>query len=367
MVIKMKLINHSSFNFRNIERAEIEPHDEMNIIYGKNGQGKTNLIESIWLMTGFYSFRARKNIQLIKEGCENAKIESKFYSQGREQNASLTIGKAKELTLNGVKEESPRAIMGSFYSVVFSPSTLGIVQNGPADRRKMLDIALSLTKPNYALTMSRYLRIVDQRNSLLKKLGEECFKTGYIQPWDEELVKTGASIVKYRLDYIEKLSEVSSEIYKGISSGREIFGFCYDFSRDNIDEEEIRKKLREDLERSRESDIKRLYTNTGPHTHDLVLFVNGRDARVYGSRGQQRSCALALKLGEASIIEKTTGESPVVLLDDVMSELDEDRQSFILNYLDNRQIFITCCDPANLMRTCRGKIFEVNEGKVSAK
>ncbi len=336
----------------------------MNIIYGENGQGKTNIIESIWLLTGFYSFRARKNAQLIQQGGDEAEICDRFYSHMREQNAVMKINKKKEITLNGIKEESPRVMMGKYYAVVFSPATLGLVQDGPGERRKMLDIALSLIKPNYAVIMSRYLRVLDQRNALLKKMGERSFENDYIMPWDTELANLGAKIIKYRLDYIEMLSEISTEIYEGISSGREKFSFHYDFSPENISEEEIKEKLIADIEKSRDADLKRLYTNAGPHTHDLVLNLNGRDARVFGSQGQQRSCALALKLGEASIIETVTGESPVVLLDDVMSELDESRQTFILNYLDSWQVFITCCDPSTLLRSKKGKAFEVVEGKI---
>ncbi|MBR5562372.1 MAG: DNA replication/repair protein RecF [Clostridia bacterium] len=361
MIIKY----HSAKKFRNIDSVEFEPHPEMNIIYGENGQGKTNIIESIWLLTGFYSFRARKNAQLIQQGSDESEIVNRFYSHMREQNAVMKINKKKEITLNGIKEESPRVMMGKYYAVVFSPATLGLVQDGPGERRKMLDIALSLIKPNYAVIMSRYLRVLDQRNALLKKMGERSFENDYIMPWNTELANLGAKIIKYRLDYIEMLSEISTEIYKGISSGREEFSFHYDFSPENISEEEIKEKLIADIEKSKDADLKRLYTNAGPHTHDLVLNLNGRDARVFGSQGQQRSCALALKLGEASIIETVTGESPVVLLDDVMSELDEGRQTFILNYLDNWQVFITCCDPSTLLRSKKGKAFEVVEGKIS--
>ena len=356
---------HSAKKFRNIDLVEFTPHPEMNVIYGENGQGKTNLIESIWMMTGFYSFRARKNAQLIQQGSDEAEIETLFYSQQREQNAVMKIGRRKEIELNGVKEDSPRVMMGKFFAVVFSPNTLGIVQDGPSERRKLLDIALSLIKPNYAVIMSRYLRVLDQRNALLKKYAEKKFDLMYFEPWDEELASLGAKIIKYRLDYIEKLRELSAEIYKGISSGREEFSFYYDFSKENISESEIKEKLKENIVKSRESDFKRLYTNAGPHTDDIVLTLNGRDARIYGSQGQQRSCALALKLGEASIIEKITGECPVVLLDDVMSELDEGRQTFILNYLDNWQVFITCCDPSTLLRFKKGKAFEVKDGKIS--
>lgn len=360
MIIK----HHSAKSFRNLQSVSFEPHPEMNVIYGENGQGKTNIIESIWLLTGFYSFRARKNAQLIEQGKDEAEIENNFYSHSREQNAVMKINKRKELILNGVKEESPRVMMGKYFAVVFSPATLGIVQDGPGERRKLIDIALSLIKPNYAVIMSRYLRVLDQRNALLKKFGERSFEFDYMAPWDTELANLGAKIIKYRLDYIEQLSALSSEIYNGISSGRETFSFYYDFSKENISEEEIKEKLISDIEKTREADIKRLYTNAGPHTHDLVLTLNGRDARIFGSQGQQRSCALAMKLGEASIIEKITGECPVVLLDDVMSELDEGRQTFILNYLDNWQVFITCCDPSQLLRSKKGKAFEVINGEI---
>ncbi|MEE1011091.1 MAG: DNA replication/repair protein RecF [Acutalibacteraceae bacterium] len=360
MIIK----HHSAKNFRNIDFVEFDPHPEMNVIYGENGQGKTNIIESIWLLTGFYSFRARKNAQLIKQGTDEAEIENNFYSHSREQLAVMKINKRKEITLNGIKEESPRVMMGKYYAVVFSPATLGLVQDGPGERRKMLDIALSLIKPNYAVVMSRYLRVLEQRNALLKKMGERSFDYDYMVPWDTELANLGTKIIKYRLDYVEQLSALSAEIYNGISSGREKFDFYYDFSKENISEEQIKEKLVAEIEKSREADIKRLYTNAGPHTHDIVLNLNGRDARVFGSQGQQRSCALAMKLGEASIIEKITGECPVVLLDDVMSELDEGRQTFILNYLDNWQVFITCCDPSTLLRSKKGKAFEVVNGEI---
>lgn len=360
MIIKY----HSAKNFRNLEEISFEPHPEMNVIYGENGQGKTNIIESIWLLSGFYSFRARKNAQLIELGKDEAEINSIFYSHSREQNAVMKINRRKEITLNGIKEESPRVMMGKFFAVVFSPSTLGLVQDGPGERRKMLDVALSLVKPNYAVIMSRYIRVLDQRNALLKKMSERKFDFDYMAPWDTELANLGAKIIKYRLDYVEQLSALSSEIYKGISSDRESFSFYYDFSKENISEEEIKKKLVAEIEKTREADMKRLYTNAGPHTHDLVLTLNGKEARVFGSQGQQRSCALAMKLGEASIIEKITGECPVVLLDDVMSELDERRQTFILNYLDSWQVFITCCDPSQLLRSKKGKAFEVIEGKI---
>lgn len=362
----MKIISHSSVNFRNSDRIYFEPNEDMNVIYGENGQGKTNIIESIWLMTGFYSFRARKNNQLIKYDCDEAEIETVFFSNGREQTAHMKINQKKELVLNGVNEESPRALMGSFYSVVFSPATLGIVQSGPSERRKLLDVALSLIRPNYALLMSKYIRVVNQRNALLKKYDERSFNNyNYaFEPWDEALVGLGARIIKYRLDYVDKLSKEAADIYSRVSSGRETFDLAYDFSVEDASEEEIKKKLRSELEKTHEADVRRLYTVAGPQSHDLMLRLNGKDAKTFGSQGQQRSCALCIKLAEATMIENSVGEAPVVLLDDVMSELDEKRQTFILNYLDGRQVFITCCEPSTLLRSGRGKIFEVKNGNI---
>ena len=358
----MKIINHSSVNFRNLKDVYIEPYEKMNIIFGENGQGKTNLIESIWMMTGFYSFRTRKNIQLINYDSPEAVIKTNFFSNGREQEARLVINQTKELTLNGVREASPRAMIGSFYSVVFSPVTLGTVQNGPSERRKLLDVALSLMKPNYAVIMSKYIRVLDQRNSLLKKTGQKGFDSGYFEPWDAELVRLGSKIIRYRTDYIARLSEEASDIYGEISSGKEKFACRYDFDTENLSDDEISEKLKNELEKSRDSDLKRLYTGSGPHTHDLILTLNDRDAKIYGSQGQQRTCALSLKLAEAVMTEKVTGEAPVVLLDDVMSELDEKRQTFILRFLDNKQVFITCCEPSTLLRSKDGKVFEATDG-----
>lgn len=363
----MRIIRHSADKFRNLSDISFEPDGEMNVIYGENGQGKTNIIESMWLFTGCYSFRTRKNAQLIMENEQQASVKVDFFEGGREQNAVMKIGKRKEITLNGIKSESPRVMLGKFYAVVFSPGVLSVVQDGPSERRKLIDIAISLIKPNYAVIMAKYLRALEQRNALLRRLAETGEPPVLLDAWDEEIIKYGAKIIEYRMEYIERLREVSGEIYSGISAGRESFYMAYDFylSPDNPDESNAAAKLRKELERTRDGDLRRLYTAAGPHTHDLVLTLNSRDARQFGSQGQQRSCALAMKLGEAAIIKEVCAEEPVVLLDDVMSELDEGRQSFILNYLSDWQVFITCCDPSQLLRSKKGKAFEVKNGKIS--
>lgn len=360
----MKILQFSADRFRNLSAVSFKPDPGMNVIYGENGQGKTNIIESIWLFTGCYSFRTRKNQQLVCDREKDAVTSVDFFSNGREQNAVMTIAKRKQIVLNGVQNESPRAMLGKFYAVVFSPSVLSVVQDGPSERRKLLDIAISLIRPNYAMVMAKYLRSLDQRNALLRNINEKNLSPKYLDMWDEELIKYGSEIVRYRLEYIENLRGKSALIYDGISSGRERFDMKYDFVLED-DNEDVAEKLRKELEKSRESDIRRLYTAAGPHGHDLYLSLDGRDARIYGSQGQQRSCALAMKLGEADIISEICGEEPVVLLDDVMSELDEGRQNYILNYLGSRQVFITCCDPSQVLRSATGKCFEVKDGRIA--
>lgn len=365
----MRVIRHSADCFRNLKNTVIEADPRMNIIYGENGQGKTNLIESMWLFTGCYSFRTHKNAQLICDGEEKARAAIRFFSEAREQTAEMTVGKTKELILNGSPCDSPRAMIGKFCCVVFSPSTLSVVKDGPAERRKLLDIAISLTKPNYAVIMSRYLRILGQRNNLLRKVAEGKTDPSFLEPWDLSLATTGAALVQYRLQYLEQMAPLAAQIYGGISSSRETFGLYYSFMKneENRTAEDIEKKLLDGLQKSREADLRRLYTGFGPHADDLILLLNNKDARAYGSQGQQRSCALALKLSEASVMGQITGEAPVVLLDDVMSELDEGRQKFILNYLDSWQVFITCCDPSQLLRSETGKVFEVKDGSVDCR
>ena len=363
----MNVISHSADGFRNLKNTHIEAHPSMNIIFGENAQGKTNIIESIWLFTGCYSFRTHKNNELVCENSDEARAKLRFFASEREQTAEMKIGKTKDIILNGVACESPRAMMGKFRAVVFSPSTLSVIKGSPGERRKLVDVALSLIKPNYAVIMSRYLRTLNQRNALIKKINEKQYDLNILDTWDDALAALGASIIRYRLEYIEDLGKKSSEIYSGISSSKESFAVRYSFGKTTeIDGgTDIKEILLNELHSTRESDLKKLYTSAGPHSDDLIVTLNGRDARIYGSQGQQRSCALSLKLGEASVMGGLTGEEPVVLLDDVMSELDEGRQKFILNYLDSWQVFITCCDPSTLMRSENGKVFEVTGGTVS--
>lgn len=363
---KMEIKKHRAENYRNLEKTEFEPSPGINVIYGENGQGKTNIIESIWLFTGCQSFRTRKCTELVKEGALFAKTEIDFFARNRIQNAQMTIDTKRLVALNGIPQETPRKLLGEFQAVVFSPSSLAVVKDGPAERRRFLDIAISLIKPNYACLVSRYIKVMAHRNALLKQLAEKKGNQQMLDLWDEEIARIGAKILIYRFRYIEQLSTITTEIYGGISSGRETLSIEYlqSFKSESGEEKTLKDALLLSLEKSRQADIRRQTTGAGPHKDDIFFEINGLCARTYGSQGQQRSCALALKLGEAAILRDSSGEQPVALLDDVMSELDSVRQGFLLEYLAGWQVFITCCDPSILSRVNTGKIFEVKAGQI---
>lgn len=360
----MIINKYKTEKFRNLENICFEPDSEMNIIFGENGQGKTNIIESLWVFTGCHSFRTSKNSELIKKGEAESVTQIDFFSYERNQNALMKISQKREFQLNGIWQSSPRKMLGEYRAVIFSPASLFIVQNGPSERRRFLDVAISQVKPNYAAVFSKYMRALNQRNSLLKQGN---ININLLKSWDAELARYGARLLVYRYEYLEELSPFCDEIYKGISGGKEVLSFKYLSSagEERTDRAKIETALIDLFEQNIDTDIRRQYTSAGPHKDDLDIRVNNASARCFASQGQQRSCALALKLGEASMVGKITRESPVILLDDVMSELDEGRQNYLLGFLENRQVFITCCDPSQLMRRKKGKAFSVENGKLT--
>lgn len=355
-------------DFRNMDKAEIEPSAGVNVIFGENAQGKTNLLESIWLFTGCKSFRSKKDSELLKIGKSFSKNEMTFYGNGREQQACVYIDKKRTLMLNGITLKSPAEMVGKFYAVIFSPSHLSLIQEGPAFRRKFLDTALCELKPYYAKGLAKYNHTLQQRNALLKDIQFHSELYDMLEVWDDRLSSYGAAVVAERIQYAALLSESASEIYAGISGGSEKLSVEYHNNLGLYHENayEIKEFLLNRLRETRKDDIYSKATSIGPHRDDLKIKIDKLSARSYGSQGQQRSAALALKLSEANIIRLQTGEDPVVLLDDVMSELDLKRQDYILNHIEGRQVFITCCDPGAVLRLCGGKTFEVKNGEVTA-
>ncbi len=344
-------------NFRNIKEAEINPCEGMNVICGENAQGKTNLLEAIWLFTGAKSFRSSKDSLFVKFGEERANLELLFEAEGIEKNSSIYISERREAYLNGNKLNSPAKLAGSFNAIIFSPSDLRLLTDGPIERRRFLDTALGQLYPSYIDILKKYTRALTQRNRLLKDYKYDSTVSIMLDSFEEEIAQNGEKIIKYRRNYIKRLNEFLPDIYNGISHGKEKLDTSYieSFKGGN---------LREALISSRKEDIYSFTTSVGPHRDDLLFNINGINARSFGSQGQKRSVALSVKLAEAKIIENDLGEYPTLLLDDIMSELDPKRQDFILNHIEGMQTFLTCCDPSNFKNLKAGKIFSVKEGEI---
>jgi len=363
----MILTELSLKNFRNMEILDLKPCKHVNIIYGENAQGKTNLLEAIWLLTGAKSFRGAKDNQLIMLEKDFAEIKAKFFSQGREQESSISIGrnqKRKKVTLNQIDQESCANLSGVFAAVVFSPSHLSLVKDGPAFRRKFLDTLLCQISRVYLKNLIAYQRILEQRNALLKS--DDAF-SDQLDIWDLRLCATGSKIIRERLKLVASLLPGAQEIYTGISGGREAFSFSYACSvtkESALPEEELQAAFLRKLKETRKSDYQLRTTQTGPHRDDLDFSIDGLDVKIYGSQGQQRSCVLTLKLAECRILEELLEEKPVVLLDDVLSELDSLRQSYVLNYVNDKQVFITCCDKSFFDYLQDGKIVQMKGGRL---
>lgn len=360
----MKIKTLSLENYRNIENLKVE-FDNVNIIWGENAQGKTNLIEGLYLFSGAKSFRGVKDSQLVKFNCSNSRLKIEFESNNRVQNAEILIDTKRSASLNGIKKNSPARLGEEIKAVVFSPVHLSMVKDGPVERRKFVDTALCQLKSNYRNLLKEYNRALSQRNTLLKDISKNPQLEDMLYIWNKNLAKSGAKIIYQRLKYIEALTPFVKDIFFGISGGNENIDLKYLGAGDfQIDLEQIEKTLLHAMNESKATDIITKNTTKGPHRDDIEILINGKSAKIYGSQGQQRSCVLALKLAEASLLKQMTDIEPIALLDDVMSELDEKRQDYILNHIKNWQVFITCCDKEAILKLKDGKTFHIEKGNL---
>lgn len=356
-------------NFRNLENNHISFGDKMNVIVGDNGQGKTNLLECIWMFNGVRSFRGAKDRDLVQFGKKSAKIEIEFFSEERDQTARIDfVNHKREAYINEIKKPAPSHLMGKITSIVFSPEHLSLVKDGPNVRRKFIDSAICQVKPKYSVYLAKYNRILNQRNALLKDIANYSELADTLEIWDRELAVNGGVIISERLKYIASLSELAGEYHSGISENKEKLEILY---KNRYSPETLVSEIASDffdlLSTHRKDDLMLRYTTKGPHRDDIEININGRSARQYASQGQQRSAVLSLKLAEASLVDILTGENAVILLDDVLSELDKERQSFLLNKIQSRQVFITCCDYSAEALLESGRMFVVENGNVIPK
>lgn len=367
----MKVNSLEIESFRNIENMSFKPCNTINIIYGENAQGKTNLLEAMWLFTGCRSFRGSKDRDFLKfdSGSENgiyAKLFMSYSDEKKDHSAEMVFSEKKKTVLDGVEQSSAASLFGEFYGIVFAPQHLSLIKGGPLERRRFLNQTLCQLKPKYERVLSDYVKILDQRNALLKDLPRHSELLDTLFVWDEKLAEYSAVIMLQRLRYIEEMMPYLQNVYSGLSGGRETIRVFYESPvvSDGSKPEELKAAFKEVLKASLCEDIHTGVTSVGPHRDDMIITLDGMPVKSFGSQGQQRSCALALKLSEAAVIRKITGCEPVVFLDDVMSELDSNRQDFILNHIEGRQVFITCCDPSSILRSKKGEVFEIKGGRL---
>lgn len=368
----MQLTHLELSNHRNIQHAVLEPDPHLTVICGPNGQGKTNLLESIWLLTGGKSFRGSKDIELIRRGEEFSVIEGSFLTTDSEKNIRLTVGTktsqrpGRTARLNGSDQGRAASLAGNFQAVVFEPDLLSLVKGGPEGRRRFLDAALCQIYRPYLVALRRYMRLVAQKNALLKAYEITRDAHLVLEAYDQQLVQYGSQIMRHRLDFLNRLAPVATKNYREISHGAEELELRYLACTPPGEQQSVQVSedaLAARLHGVRQNELRAGYCLAGPHREDIEILLDGQPARIYGSQGQQRSAVLAMKLAEATIIGELFGEYPVMLLDDVLSELDDERQTYLLTRIGEHQTFVTTCDTAAFART-NGKIVTVAGGMV---
>ncbi len=324
--------------FRNYETLDLSFHDKVNLILGNNGHGKTNLLEALYITSIGKSFRTPKDSEMVRFGSEFAKV-SVTAARDEEDETTVEImlsrDGGKAIKIDGVKARRTSELLDNIHMVVFSPEDLKIVKDEPEKRRRFIDRELCQMRVPYYDALAKYKKALKQRNAYLK---EERIDENALDVWDAQLAEYGGRIIKERAGFVEKLNEISRGIHESITSGRESLETSYEA---NIGEGD---DFAEILKKARRSDVYNRTTGRGPHRDDLKLEVNGIDIRVYGSQGQQRTAALSLKLAELEILKEETGDNAILLLDDVLSELDGDRQNYLINTFEGNQLFITAAD-----------------------
>lgn len=358
----MRIQRLTATDFRNIRYAEFIPAEELTVICGENGQGKTNLLESVWLQTGGKSFRAAKDSQLVREGADFSVLESTVQDEQTQHHLRIAIGtersekKGRYAKVNGVDYGRATAIAGICTAVVFAPAHLSLVKGSPEGRRKFLDTALCQIQKSYIPLLKRYVRTLTQRNALLKNYRLTPDGAAILDVYDEQLANDGEQISRARQGYLEQIMPDALHNYSDIANGREQMKIAYL----RCCEEGKTAAL---LRANRARDIAAGFTTEGAHREDFALWINERDAKAYASQGQQRSAVLSLKLAEAAAVKRVTGEHPVMLLDDVLSELDSGRQAYLLNRMQGKQTMVTTCDAHPFLQTS-GKIISMHNGEL---
>lgn len=350
-------------NFRNYDFLDIHFDKGTNILYGDNAQGKTNILEAIFLSATTKSHKGSKDREIIRFGQEDSHIRTYLQKEDVQYKIDmhLRMAKSKGIAINGQKIKKASQLLGLMNVVFFSPEDLSIIKNGPAERRRFVDMELCQLDDFYLYNLNHYNKIVNQRNSLLKEISFQPGLRDTLSIWDAQLVSFGSKIIERRKLFVEQLNEIIKTIHDKLSGGREEIEIVY---QPDVTIEDFEEKCR----LNQDKDIRYKQTTTGPHRDDFCFMANEIDIRKFGSQGQQRTAALSLKLSEIEIVKKIAKDNPILLLDDVLSELDSNRQNYLLNSIGDIQTIITCTGLDEFInnRFEINKIFNVVNGSVSS-
>ena len=346
-------------NFRNYNEQEININKSINVFYGDNAQGKTNILEAIFLCTFGKSFRTNKEKELIKLGKDNANVIIEYEKKDRDGKISISISDKKQILVNGIKIKKLSELLGNINIVIFTPDDINILKGGPALRRRFLDMMIGQLKPNYVYTLNMYIKTLEQRNNYLRQIKEENKPENLLDIWDEKLIEYADIIYKYRKEFIDKIKKKINIIHKKITDEKEEINIQYI---SNCESKEVYSEL---LKQRRKLDIIKGFTTKGIQRDDFEIYINNKELSIYGSQGQNRTAILSLKLSELQVIYDEIEEEPILLLDDFMSELDINRRKNFLNNINNTQVIITCAEKIEFLKEnvdyC---LYQVKEGEI---
>lgn len=358
----MKIESLKLKNFRNYELLSLQFDEAVNIFYGDNAQGKTNVLEAVYLSGTTKSHRGTKDRDLIKFDTNESHIETVLEKNGIKYQIDMHLKKnsPKGIAINKIPIKRASELFGIINIVFFSPEDLNIIKNGPGERRRFIDLELSQLDKLYLSQLSNYNRIVNQRNHLLKEIGFDRHALQTLEIWDLQLIQYGNKIIERRKEFIKQINKIISNIHKKLTGDKESIQIVYEPSNGQM-------SLEQALQKNREKDLRIKSTSVGPHRDDIAFLVGDIDIRKYGSQGQQRTAALSLKLSEIELVKQSIHDTPVLLLDDVLSELDKHRQNYLLDSIHDIQTLITCTGVDEFVnhRFSINKVFHVQNGQVT--
>ena len=356
-------------SFRNYEQLQLDFEPGVNLIVGDNAQGKTNLLEAISYLGSGKSFRAQKTGEMIRFGADFAEISGDIYAEERQQTLRWVLfagSRPRQIWRNGVKKKTAADISGVMSTVLFCPEDLMVLKTGAAARRRLGDHALCQLRPNYDAALTEYNRILEIKSRILKDHHENPGVLEILPEYNTRLCQVGALIISYRARFFEGLGKAAAEYHGQFSGGKEEFSLQYHTVSSVNDPfapvAALTQDLQEHLERHYRAELESGQCLTGPHKDDFSVALNGIALKAYGSQGQTRTAAISLKLAQRELMKRESGQEPVLLLDDVLSELDPGRQDFVLNKIVSGQVFITCCEPGRFTKL--GKTIEIKQGKI---